>query len=55
VAVGGKPPSKIFVKAAFGLIISIKVPAYYFRKLTKFFTSAILQKISHLEIPKRSK
>jgi len=32
-AVGGKPPSKIFPKAAFGLILSIKVPAYFLGKL----------------------
>ena len=39
-AVGRKTSSKIFVKAIFGLIFSIRVPACYLGKVKKIYTNA---------------
>ena len=43
-AVGGKPPSKIFVKSFFSLLLSITVPAYYLGNVKKSYANAIFIK-----------
>lgn len=40
-AVGGKPPSNIFVKANFYFNLGMRVPADYIEKVMNFYNNAI--------------
>ena len=54
-AIEGKTSSKIFVGAIFGLILSIKVPACYLRKVKNFYTNAsfVQKKYPNLKLENR--